>query len=156
MSHRWVPVQTHSTPVLPKQEEAVGCSTSPQPRTQWLSHNAARNSASMSTKGEILVADIECGNDGNLFECKGGDISQRKWRIHFPVADGRIKTLGRRSETENIHFDTGAPIQRESNIDFLAESEGSLPQPHDSVPDAGEAINDFLVFVRKLHMLPSR
>ena len=35
------------------------------------------------------------------------------------------------------------PIQGESNIDFLAKSEGSLPQPHDSFPDAGEAINDF-------------
>ena len=39
--------------VLPKREEAVGCSTSPQPRAQWLSHNAARNSASMSTKRVI-------------------------------------------------------------------------------------------------------
>ena len=28
-------------------------------------------------------------------------------------------------------------------MDFLGESEGSLPQPHDSLPDAGEAINDF-------------
>ena len=28
-------------------------------------------------------------------------------------------------------------------MDFLGESEGSLPQPHDSFPDAGEAINDF-------------
>ena len=35
------------------------------------------------------------------------------------------------------------PIQGESNIDFLRQSEGSLPQPHDSFPDAGEAINDF-------------
>ena len=35
------------------------------------------------------------------------------------------------------------PIQRESNVDFLGESEGSLPQPQDSLPDAGEAINDF-------------
>ena len=35
------------------------------------------------------------------------------------------------------------PIQGESNIDFLGESEGSLPLPHDSFPDAGEAINDF-------------
>ena len=35
------------------------------------------------------------------------------------------------------------PIQGESNIDFLGESEGSLPPPHDSFPDAGEAINDF-------------
>ena len=26
---------------------------------------------------------------------------------------------------------------------FLGESEGSLPQPNDSLPDAGEAINDF-------------
>ena len=26
VSHRWVPVKTHSTPVLPKREEAVGCS----------------------------------------------------------------------------------------------------------------------------------
>ena len=35
------------------------------------------------------------------------------------------------------------PIQGESNIDFLGESEGSLPQPQDSLPDAGEAIKDF-------------
>ena len=28
-------------------------------------------------------------------------------------------------------------------MDFLGESEGSFPQPHDSLPDAGEAINDF-------------
>ena len=35
------------------------------------------------------------------------------------------------------------PIQGESNIDFLGEPEGSLPQPHDSHPDAGEALNDF-------------
>ena len=34
------------------------------------------------------------------------------------------------------------PIQGESNIDFLGESEGSLPQPQDSLPDAGEAMND--------------
>ena len=35
------------------------------------------------------------------------------------------------------------PIQGESKIDFLGESEGSLPQPQDSFPDGGEAINDF-------------
>ena len=34
-------------------------------------------------------------------------------------------------------------IQGESNIDFLRESEGSLSPPHDSFPDASEAINDF-------------
>ena len=34
-------------------------------------------------------------------------------------------------------------IRGESHVDFLGESEGSLPPPHDSFPDAGEAINDF-------------
>ena len=35
------------------------------------------------------------------------------------------------------------PIQGEGHIDFLGESEGSLPQPHDSFLDAGAAIHDF-------------
>ena len=35
------------------------------------------------------------------------------------------------------------PIRGESHLDFLGESEGSLPPPHDSFPNAGEAINDF-------------
>ena len=34
-------------------------------------------------------------------------------------------------------------IQGESHIDFFGESEGSLPPLQDSLPDAGEAINDF-------------
>ena len=29
------------------------------------------------------------------------------------------------------------------HVDFLGESEGSLPPPHDSFPDASEAIDDF-------------
>ena len=35
------------------------------------------------------------------------------------------------------------PIRGEGHVDFLGESEGSLPQPHDSFPDAREAMNDF-------------
>ena len=36
------------------------------------------------------------------------------------------------------------PIRRESQRDFLGESEGSLPPPpQDSLPDAGGVINDF-------------
>ena len=35
------------------------------------------------------------------------------------------------------------PSRGESHIDFLGQSEGSLPPPHDSFLDAGEAINDF-------------
>ena len=35
------------------------------------------------------------------------------------------------------------PSRGEGHIDFLGESEGSFPQPHDSFPDASEAMNDF-------------
>ena len=35
------------------------------------------------------------------------------------------------------------PIRGLSRGDFLGESEGSLPPPQDSLPDASEAINDF-------------
>ena len=35
------------------------------------------------------------------------------------------------------------PIRGEGHVDFLEESEGSLPQLQDSLLDAGEAINDF-------------
>ena len=35
------------------------------------------------------------------------------------------------------------PIRGEGHRDFLGESEGSLPPPQDSFPDASEAINDF-------------
>ena len=65
-------------------------------------------------------------------------IFSKKWKIHFPVADGRIKFVG--GGTENIHLDT----------------EGSLPPPHDSFPDAGEGINDFRFMSGKLHIPPSR
>ena len=34
------------------------------------------------------------------------------------------------------------PIRGEGHVDFLGESEGSLPPPHDSLPDAVEAIID--------------
>ena len=61
----------------------------------------------------------------------------------FPIADGRIKTLGGDQELRISTLVRHRPIQREINIDFLGESEGSLPQPHASFPDAGEAINVF-------------
>ena len=35
------------------------------------------------------------------------------------------------------------PFREESRLDFLGESEGSLPPPHDAFPVVGEAINDF-------------
>ena len=61
----------------------------------------------------------------------------------FPIADGRIKTLGGDQELRTSTLVRHRPVQGESTIDFLGESEGSLPQPQASLPDAGEAISDF-------------
>ena len=61
----------------------------------------------------------------------------------FPVADGRIKTLGGDQDLRTSTFIRDCPIRGESHVDFLGESEGSLPPLHDSFSDAGEAINDF-------------
>ena len=61
----------------------------------------------------------------------------------FPIADGRIKALGGDQDLRTSTLIRQRPIQGDSHIDFLGESEGSLPPPHDSFPDAGEAINDY-------------
>ena len=99
--------------------------------------------------GDVLIADLEeleTMDASEIFskktQCERDDISQtrriyfsnRRWTNQTPGGD-----LGLRTSTLIRH----RPIQGESNIDFLGESEGSLPQPHDSLPDAGESINDF-------------
>ena len=61
----------------------------------------------------------------------------------FPVADGRIKLPGGDQELRTSNFTRDHPIRGEGQRDFLGESEGSLPPPQDSLPHAGEAINDF-------------
>ena len=61
----------------------------------------------------------------------------------FPVADGRIKHPGGDQDLKTPTSIRERPIRGEGHVDFLGESEGSLPPPHDSFPDAGEAINDF-------------
>ena len=76
-------------------------------------------------------------------QCERGDISQRKRRIIFPIENGRIKPLGGDQELRTSTLIRQRPTQGESHLDFLRESEGSLPPPHDSFPDAGEATNDF-------------
>ena len=75
-------------------------------------------------------------------------IFPKKWKIHFPVADGRIKFIGGDQELRTSTLVWEHPIRGESNIDFLGESEGSLPPPQESLPDAGEAM--------KLQKPPSR
>ena len=62
----------------------------------------------------------------------------------FPAADGRIKTPGGDQELRTSTSIRQRPIRRESQRDFLGDSDGSLPPPpHDSFPDADEAIDDF-------------
>ena len=61
----------------------------------------------------------------------------------FPIADGRVKTPREDQELRTSTLVRHRPIQGESDIDFLGESEGSVPQPQDSLPVAGEAIHDF-------------
>ena len=75
-------------------------------------------------------------------QCERGDFSQRKRKI-FPAADGRIKLSGGDQELRTPTLIREHRIRGESQRDFIGESEGSLPPPHDSFPDAGEAINDF-------------
>ena len=69
-------------------------------------------------------------------------IFPKQGEFIFPIADGRIKTSGGDQYLKTSTLVRHRPIQGESNIDFLGESEGSLPQPQDSFLDAGEAIND--------------
>ena len=76
-------------------------------------------------------------------QCKGSGISQRKWKFYFPAADGRITLSGRDQELRTSTLIRERPIRGERHVDFLGESEVSLPPRHDSFPDAGEAINDF-------------
>ena len=70
-------------------------------------------------------------------------IFPQKGEFIFPIADGRIKTFGGDQDLKTSTLVRHRPSQGESNIDFLGESERSIPQPQDSFPDAGEAINDF-------------
>ena len=77
----------------------------------------------------------------------------------FPVADGRIKISGGDLELRTSTLIREHPIQGENHVDFLGESGGSLPpQLQDSLPDAGEAINDFWSmsgnFKDRLHVEP--
>ena len=100
-------------------------------------------------KGDVHIADreeLETMDASEIYSKRLNAkevIFPKQGEFIFPIADGRIKTLGGDQELRTSTLVRHRPIQGESNIDFLGESEGSLPQPHDSLPDAGEAINDF-------------
>ena len=70
-------------------------------------------------------------------------IFTKQGEFILPIADGQIKTPGGDQELRTSNLIRPRPIQGEGHIDFLGESEGSFPQFHDSLPDAGKATNDF-------------
>ena len=101
-------------------------------------------------KGDVLVADLEELETMDASEIYSKRLNAKevifpkeKGEFTFPIADGRIKPLGGDQDLRTSTFIRHRPIQGESDIDFLGESEGSLPPPQDSFQDAGEAINDF-------------
>ena len=100
-------------------------------------------------KGYVLIADLEELETMDASEIYSKRLNAKEvicpkqGEFIFPIADGRIKTSGGDQELRTSTLIRPRPIQGDSHVDFLGESEGSLPQPHDSLPDAGEAINDF-------------
>ena len=66
--------------------------------------------------------------------------------VIFPKENGNFIFQSQMDESKPLRTSTlirDRPIRGESDIDFLGESKGSLPPPHDSFPDAGEALSDF-------------
>ena len=101
-------------------------------------------------KGDVLVADLEELETMDASEIYSKRLNAKevifpkeKGEFIFPIADGRIKPIRGDQDLRTSTLIRQRPIQGESNIDFLGESERSLPPPHDSFPDAGEARNDF-------------
>ena len=74
-------------------------------------------------------------------QCERGDISHKE-NLFFQSQMDESKPRGGDQDLRTSTLVRHRPVQGESNIDCLGESEGSLPQPQDSLPDAVEAIND--------------
>ena len=113
-------------------------------------------------KGDVLIADqedLETTDESEIYSKRLNAkelMFPKQGEFILPIADGRIKTPGGDKELRTSTLVRHRPIQGESNIDFLGEPEGSLPQTQDSFLDAGEIINDFWSMPGKLHIPPSR
>ena len=100
-------------------------------------------------KGEALIADLVDLETMDASEIFSKRLNAKEVIFHpkgesvFPIADGRIKTLGEEQELRTSTLIRPRPIRGEGHVDFLGEPEGSLSQPHDSFLDAGEAKNHF-------------
>ena len=116
-------------------------------------------------KGDVLIADLEELETMDASEIYSERLNAKevifpkeKGEFILPIADGHIKTPGGDQELRTSTLVRHRPNQGESNIDFVEELEGSLQQPQDSFPGAGETINDFWSmsesFIYRLHVEP--
>ena len=101
-------------------------------------------------KGDVLVADLEELETMDASEIYSKRLNAKEvifpkeeGEFIFPIEDGRIKPHGGDQDLRTSTLIRQRSTQGESHLDFLGEPEGSLPPPHDSLPDAGEAMNDF-------------
>ena len=103
-------------------------------------------------KRDMMVADVEeletmdlLGNLRKKTQCKGSNISQRKWEFHISSRRWTNKNCRRKSGTEKTHLDTGSPNSRRRSKRFSRRIRrvSTSTTPQDSLPDSGEAINDF-------------
>ena len=86
-------------------------------------------------KGDVLVADLEELETMDASEIYSKKKAMRRKRYFhpergnsiFPAADGRVNLSGRDQELRTPTLKREHPIEGESYIDFLGESEGSLP-----------------------------
>ena len=116
-------------------------------------------------KGDMLVADIEELEKMDASEIYSKRLNAKEvifpkeGEFIFPIADGRINFSGGDQELRTPTLIREHPIRGEDHVDFLGESEGPLSPPQDSLPDAGEAINDFWSmsenFINRHHVEPT-
>ena len=116
-------------------------------------------------KGDIMVADIEELETMDASEIYAKRLNAKEvifpkenGKFIFPAAVGRINLSGGGQELRTSTLILEHPIRGESHRYFLGESEGSLPPPQHSLPDASEAINDFWSmsgnFIYRHHLEP--
>ena len=90
------------------------------------------------------------GDDGRIrnllwkTQCEGSHISQRKWKIHFPVADGRMKFSGGDQELRTPTLKREYQFEEKVTEIFLENQKGLFHhlKTHFRMP-VSEAVNDF-------------
>ena len=114
-------------------------------------------------KGDVLITDLEeletmDGSEIYSKRLNAKEVIFPKDNLSFQSQMDESKPLGGDQELRTSTLVRYRSIQGESNIDFLGETEGSLPQPQDSFADAGEAIDDFWSmsgnFISRHHVEP--